>query len=199
MAGMDRQALATDNKKPVPADFVEHCHKGNRELKAIYKCGDKTLARWRRVANLPSNQGRHASTAARVRWAELRTPPEDFKQLAMQKTNRVLAEYYGVSENRITQWRKDTGTSQNFHQFVKPPLPKPGVPSIPPGEASEACQFLRPTHRPVYDRGIVDGKAFKGQFVVGNNVLSEQELINYARSRGFKTAAEELAAFNKYD
>src|SRR5206468_4655815 len=101
------------------------------------------------------------------------------------------------SEHRITQWRKETGTSQNFQQFMKLPLPNSGVPSIPPGEASEACQFLRPTHRPVYDRGIVDGKEFKGQYVVGNNVLSEQELIDYARSKGFKTAAEELAAFSK--
>lgn len=196
---MDVQTSTEDNRKPVPADFAENSHKGNRELRALYKCGDKTLARWRRLANLPSDRGRKALAAASARWADLKTPPEDFRQLARQKTNKVLAAHYGVSENRITQWRKETGTSQSFQQFVKLPLPKPSVPSIPPGEASEACQFLRPTHRPVYDRGIVDGKAFKGQFVVGNNVLSEQELINYARSRGFKTAAEELAAFNKYD
>jgi hypothetical protein len=60
------------------------------------------------------------------------------------------------------------------------------VPAISPGVASEAAQFLRKTHRPVYHR-IIEGKEFRGQYVVGTQVLNEQELIALAEEKGFES------------
>jgi hypothetical protein len=58
------------------------------------------------------------------------------------------------------------------------------VPSISPGLASEAAQYLRKTHRPVYHR-LIEGKEFRGQYVVGNLVLSEAEVLALAAEKGF--------------
>ena len=64
-------------------------------------------------------------------------------------------------------------------------MPKQLVPSISPGLASEAAQYLRKTHRPVYHR-IIEGKEFRGQYVVGIQVLSEAEVIALAEAKGFQ-------------
>ena len=64
-------------------------------------------------------------------------------------------------------------------------LPKQLVPSISPGRASEAAQFLRKTHRPVYHR-IIEGKEYRGQYVVGTQVLNEEEVIALAEEKGFE-------------
>jgi hypothetical protein len=188
-------------KKPVPADFAEHSSESNRELRARYGVSDKTLAKWRKVTNLPADSGRSASSAARARWGQAKKmpPPNDFADVARRHVNRVLAERYGVSENTISRWRKETGTTSSIKGFVTAPLIKQGVPGIPAGTASEACQYLRPNHRPVYHR-VIEGKQYEGQYVVGQNVFSEDELIDYARSKGFKTGAESLRdVFAKYD
>ena len=187
-------------KTAVPADFAEHSHLSNRELRNHYGVGDKVLARWRKETGLAADAGRNASSAARARWqtAKNAPPPDDFKDFASRHVNRELCERYGVSEHTISRWRKETGTSSSITGFRTAPLPKQAVPSIPAGEAAEACQFLRPSHRPVYHRKI-EGAKYEGQYVVGSNVFTEEELIKYARSKGFRTAAEELAAFDKYD
>jgi hypothetical protein len=59
------------------------------------------------------------------------------------------------------------------------------VPSISPGLASEAAQFLRKTHRPVFHR-IIEGKEFRGQYVVGTQVLDEQQIVALAEEKGFQ-------------
>jgi hypothetical protein len=58
------------------------------------------------------------------------------------------------------------------------------VPAISPGLASEAAQYLRKTHRPVYHR-VIEGKEHRGQYVVGNLVLSESEVLELAAEKGF--------------
>jgi hypothetical protein len=58
------------------------------------------------------------------------------------------------------------------------------VPAISAGLASEAAQYLRKTHRPVYHR-IIEGKQHKGEYVVGNLVLSEAEVLALAAEKGF--------------
>ena len=59
------------------------------------------------------------------------------------------------------------------------------MPSISPGLASEAAQFLRKTHRPVYHR-IIEGKEFRGQYVVGTQVLDENQIVALAEEKGFQ-------------
>ena len=113
------------------------------------------------------------------------TCPPDFTDHAPIKTNRQLAEKYGVGEKTITRWRKETGCTASIRPFATAALPKQHVPSISPGVASEAAQFLRKTHRPVYHR-IIEGKEFKGQYVVGTQVLSEDEVVNLAEELGFR-------------
>jgi len=113
------------------------------------------------------------------------TCPPDFKDHASSKTNRQLAEKYGVGEKTITRWRKETGCTATIRPFTSAALPKQHVPSISPGIASEAAQFLRKTHRPVYHR-IIEGKEFRGQYVVGTQVLSEEEVIALAEEKGFQ-------------
>lgn len=185
---------------PVPADFAEHANESNRQLKARYHVGDKTLAKWRKESNLPANTGRLATQAAQARWGMVKDlpPPTDFKDMAPRHTNKVLAQKYGVSENTISRWRKETGTQSSITGFRSAQLPKQFVPPIPPGEAAEAAQYLRATHRPVFHR-VIEGKQYQGQYVVGRQIMSGDEIVEYARRRGFRTAAEELAAFSKYD
>ena len=111
--------------------------------------------------------------------------PPDFADHATSKTNRQLAEKYGVGEKTVTRWRKETGCTAAIRPFASAALPKQLVPSISPGLASEAAQFLRKTHRPVYHR-IIEGKEFRGQYVVGIQVLSEAEVIALAEDKGFQ-------------
>ena len=113
------------------------------------------------------------------------TCPTDFTDHAPIKTNRQLAEKYGVGEKTITRWRKETGCTAAIRPFATAALPKQLVPSISPGQASEAAQFLRKTHRPVYHR-IIEGKEFKGQYVVGTQVLTEEEIVSLAEEKGFR-------------
>jgi hypothetical protein len=113
------------------------------------------------------------------------TCPPDFTDHAPTKTNRQLAEKYGVGEKTITRWRKETGCTAAIRPFATAALPKQFVPAISPGLASEAAQFLRKTHRPVYHR-IIEGKEFKGQYVVGTQVLTEDEVIALAEEKGFQ-------------
>jgi uncharacterized protein YjcR len=112
------------------------------------------------------------------------TCPCDFIDYARGKTNRQLAEKYGVGEKTITRWRKETGCTASIKPFTSAALPKPHVPSISPGLASEAAQYLRKTHRPVYHR-VIEGKEYRGQYVVGNLVLNEQQLVDLAEEKGF--------------
>jgi hypothetical protein len=111
--------------------------------------------------------------------------PSDFRDHASSKTNRQLAEKYGVGEKTITRWRKETGCTATIRPFATAALPKQHVPAISPGVASEAAQFLRKTHRPVYHR-IIEGKEFRGQYVVGTQVMTENEVISYAEEKGFQ-------------
>ena len=114
--------------------------------------------------------------------------PPDFTDHAPTKTNRQLAEKYGVGEKTITRWRKETGCTAAIRPFATAALPKQLVPSISPGLASEAAQFLRKTHRPVYHR-IIEGKEFRGQYVVGTQVLTEEQVIALAEEKGFEAAS----------
>jgi hypothetical protein len=113
------------------------------------------------------------------------TCPPDFADHATRKTNRQLAEKYGVGEKTITRWRRETGCTASIKPFATAALPKQHVPSISPGLASEAAQFLRKTHRPVYHR-IIEGKEFRGQYVVGTQVLTEDEVVSLAEEKGFR-------------
>lgn len=113
------------------------------------------------------------------------TCPPDFTDHAPVKTNRQLAEKYGVGEKTITRWRKETGCTAAIRPFASAALPKQHVPAISPGIASEAAQFLRKTHRPVYHR-IIEGKEFRGQYVVGTHLLSEEEVVAMAEEKGFR-------------
>jgi hypothetical protein len=113
------------------------------------------------------------------------TCPPDFADHAPVKTNRQLAEKYGVGEKTITRWRKETGCTASIRPFASAALPKQHVPSISPGLASEAAQFLRKTHRPVYHR-IIEGKEFRGQYIVGTQILTEDEVVSLAESKGFQ-------------
>jgi len=114
----------------------------------------------------------------------LQAPP-DFADHAPVKTNRQLAEKYGVGEKTITRWRKETGCTATIRPFATAALPKQHVPAISPGLASEAAQHLRKTHRPVYHR-IIEGKEYRGQYVVGTQVLTEEELVSLAEEKGFQ-------------
>lgn len=111
--------------------------------------------------------------------------PADFGDHARAKTNRQLAEKYGVGEKTVTRWRKETGCTASIRPFASAALPKQHVPSISPGVASEAAQYLRKTHRPVYHR-VIEGKEFRGQYVVGTRLLDEEEVVALAEEKGFR-------------
>ena len=111
--------------------------------------------------------------------------PADFSVQARIKTNRQLAEGYGVGEKTITRWRKETGSTAANRPFVGSALPKPQVPTVTSGAVSEAAQFLRKTYRPVYHR-LIEGKEFKGQYVVGTQVLTEDQLVALADEKGLR-------------
>ena len=113
------------------------------------------------------------------------TCPPDFADHAPVKTNRQLAEKYGVGEKTITRWRKETGCTATIRPFASAALPKQHVPAISPGLASEAAQFLRKTHRPVYHR-IIEGMEYRGQYVGGTQVLTEDEIVALAEVKGFQ-------------
>ena len=111
--------------------------------------------------------------------------PSDFADHAQVKTNRQLAEKFGVGEKTITRWRKETGCTASIRPFASAALPKQLVPAISPGLASEAAQYLRKTHRPVYHR-IIEGREFRGQYVVGTQVMNEDEIVALAEGKGFQ-------------
>ncbi|HEY7811539.1 MAG TPA: hypothetical protein VIA98_14320 [Allosphingosinicella sp.] len=111
--------------------------------------------------------------------------PADFSVQARIKTNRQLADGYGVGEKTITRWRKETGCTAANRPFVGSALPKPQVPTVTSGAVSEAAQFLRKTYRPVYHR-LIEGKEFKGQYVVGTQVLTEDQVVALAEEKGLR-------------
>lgn len=111
--------------------------------------------------------------------------PADFADFARTKTNRQLAEKYGVGEKTITRWRKETGCTAAIRPFASSALPKPQVPTITSGAVSEAAQYLRKFYRPVYHRAI-EGKEFKGQYAVGTQVLDEAEVVALAQEKGLQ-------------
>jgi hypothetical protein len=113
------------------------------------------------------------------------TFPADFADHARQQTNRQLAEKYGVGEKVVTRWRKETGIAPAVRPITGVHLPKPYVPSVSPGLAAEAAQYMRKTHRPVYHR-IIEGAEFRGQYVVGTQILTEDELVAFALEKGFR-------------
>jgi hypothetical protein len=121
----------------------------------------------------------------------LRTCPPDFADHARTKTNRQLAEKYGVGEKVVTRWRKESGCSAAIRPFVSAALPTPQVPGISPGAVSTAAQFLRKTYRPVYHRAI-ESPEFRGQYVVGTQVLSEDELVRLAEEKGLRAYNREF-------
>ena len=132
----------------------------------------------------PPERGNRTNHKHRLSMAILICPP-DFRDHAPSKTNAQLAARYGVGEKTITRWRKETGCTATIRPFATAALPKQLVPAISPGLASEAAQFLRKTHRPVYHR-IIEGKEFRGQYVVGIQVLTEAEVIALAESKGYQ-------------
>ena len=111
--------------------------------------------------------------------------PRDFADHARTKTNRALAQKYGVGEKTVTRWRKETGCTATIRPFASAALPKQHVPALSAGVASEAAQFLRKTYRPVYHR-VIEGKEYRGQYVVGTQLLSEQEVLELAEQKGFR-------------
>lgn len=111
--------------------------------------------------------------------------PADFAESTKLKTNRQLAEKYGVGDKVVTRWRKESGCTGSLRCFASAALPKPHVPAISAGLAGEAAQHLRKTHRPVYHR-IIEGRELRGQYVVGRQILSEQELLALALEKGFR-------------
>jgi hypothetical protein len=113
------------------------------------------------------------------------TCPPDFTDYARTKTNRQLADKYGVGEKVITRWRKETGCTATIRPFASSALPKPQVPTITSGAVSEAAQYLRKFYRPVYHRAI-EGKEFKGQYAVGTQVLNEAEVVALAEEKGLR-------------
>jgi hypothetical protein len=64
-------------------------------------------------------------------------------------------------------------------------LTRPRAPMRPPGVVSEAMLFLQADHKPVYHR-VVHGKEFEGQYVLGDRLVSEDDLVSYALQRGFR-------------
>ena len=90
-----------------------------------------------------------------------------------------------MGEKTITRWRKETGCTATIRPFASAALPKQHVPAISPGAASEAAQYLRKTHRPVYHR-VIEGKEYRGQYVVGTQLLNEQEVVALAEEKGFR-------------
>lgn len=118
-----------------------------------------------------------------------KTCPSDFPDHARTKTNRQLADKYGVGEKTVTRWRKETGCTATIRPFASAPLPKPQVPNVNGGVVSEAAQYLRKFYRPVYHR-VIEGKEFKGQYVVGTHVLNEEQVVDLAEEKG-------LGAYNR--
>jgi hypothetical protein len=115
----------------------------------------------------------------------VQTFPADFADNARQQTNRQLAQKYGVGEKVVTRWRKETGSSAAVRPVTGSQLPKPFVPAVSPGLAAEAAQHMRKTHRPVYHR-VIEGAEFRGQYVVGTQILSDEELVTMAFEKGFR-------------
>ena len=108
-----------------------------------------------------------------------KTCPADFADHARTKTNRHLAEKYQVGEKTVTRWRKETGCTAAIRPFTSSALPKPQVPTVNGGVVSEAAQYLRKFYRPVYHR-VIEGKEYRGQYVVGTQVLDEQQVVDLA-------------------
>ncbi len=54
------------------------------------------------------------------------------------------------------------------------------------GAVSQAAQFLRRTYRPVYNRAV-EGKEFRGQYVVGTKILSDEEVVTLAEEKGLES------------
>jgi hypothetical protein len=111
--------------------------------------------------------------------------PADFVDHARTKTNRQLAEKYDVGEKTVTRWRKETGCTASLRAFASAALPKPQVPTITSGAVGEAAQFLRKTYRPVYHR-VIEGKEYRGQYVVGTQILNEEQVVKLAEEKGLK-------------
>lgn len=168
---------------PAPKDFSEVAGTmPDTKLAIHYGVGRKVVFRWRKLTGA-------LQTATPV----VRPVPDDFKSTAARMSNRELAHHYQCGVKTVARWRKETGLNNPFTAFRVAPLPATTVPSIQGGDAGDAAQWLRPTHRPVYHR-IIDGKQFKGQYVVGRRVMSETELLEYARSRGWRPYAAILAS-----
>ena len=76
---------------PLPADFAEHAHKKNGEIRAIYGICLTVLYRWRAEAGLPAR--RHSG------GRKPREIPADLAELAPRMVMKQLTRHYGLHRN----------------------------------------------------------------------------------------------------
>jgi hypothetical protein len=182
--------LRPERHRPVPPDFAEWAPgKVRHEIKARYKCGYATIARWQRLCGL-----------AVVRYKTPFHPmPQGFAEIAPAMTLNAAATHYKKDYRTIVRWHKEAGTKPRQHKTAAPAynirqtIMTGGDGSL----AGTAAHHLRRYYPNVFKATVLDRAARahlpadgKDYYVIaGRGFLHQDEMIALADSHGFRRAA----------
>jgi hypothetical protein len=98
--------------RPMPEDFAEHAHERNLDLTQRYKCGTRSLARWRAALGVVMHSPHEPVPV-----------PAGFRLVAPEHTRKELRERYGRSDRIIARWLGQEGVTCRRPDRPAPPSP----------------------------------------------------------------------------
>lgn len=182
-----RDALGLVNKpsrqmRAPPADLAECCKTMNQtQLIEHFHCHPRTMRTWLDETGL----------------SPLKAPkqypvPDDFRETASRLDGPALQRLYNVGRGTITKWRKETGVlPPGYVKGVNGHFRTPRLGTYVMRDATlyeRAANFLRPQYVPVCRVEYTSRANLfpKNWYVVGKRgVMSPDDMLNFARSRGF--------------
>lgn len=157
-------------RREMPADFADHAHEGNADLKKRYpEIGKDAFARFRKELGIAAGR---TSTAER--------PPAGFRRAVAEMYVAQACRHYERDESVIRRWARETGAIFKVWRGYVNTKPAPLTDHRPATVASSAQLFLQRIG-PVYRQG--------GDFSVFGRRMSETEMISKAEAKGFRADA----------
>lgn len=182
----------TQPSRPIPDNFAEMIRTMPRgQVRKHFRVGTVIFAKWLKSIDAPVNRFQAAPTPV----------PEDFEALAPTHTGKALSEYYGVSKDVITRWRKITDIRSPYSLRKKkgPTTPKArsthswGAPKVTVMDTrttspmSKAQDFMQRQGWPCWrcnENGSFNRKGT--HFHLGRLIVTESELLARAERKGWR-------------
>jgi hypothetical protein len=181
-AGIEAPDRRKTEPAPPPEGFAKVGHMSLLTLAKQYGVSDHTVRRWRKEAGIV------AAAPVRLPKTEI---PADWYEWAPRCTNSELSLRYGIAENTIKRMIARTNIKRLKKVFSSGP--KQALPvQLDPSVAGQAQRHLQKWMRVVRASTLKKGE--KG-WVVGREHMSEMEMLDFAKRKGWRQDAwKDLAA-----